>query len=604
MRILKTIFFLLVMLNGLKSQFITHGPIVGGVTDNKARIFLRTETSRNFILELDIDSLFTSPLIFNNNTIADLDSSSITELFDLTPNTKYYYRAKFNNIIDTKRGSFTTFPIEGQAANFTFVTGSCQETSNMKVYDVIPTYNPLFMLHLGDFTYPSYQLPNSYPSQWFTIPWSYRKRYEESVMKDKLFPYTPLVYMPDDDDNFGASRTNHVRSGYSGSGSSAVNYFIIDTILPVERENCLRGYRTFFPGYETVDTTEGHYHSYKVANCEFFVLDTRSMADPHSNAYRVDTATNRWVFDPPQNHSIIGLNQMNWLLNGLSNSTADWKFIVSGVPFNPKIRNIIEAGLLIQNIVFTIAGETGTGFRLSTSFAGYWAGYPSDIQNLTSHINSNGIDGVLLISGDTHHNVIDDGTNSVYPELNASGLSVSTTELAYQIAQYAPIFGQPSVVDSLWNGGGNGLNNTNFLNGFGKVDVYGQDSVRYCVVDENNLNLSCITIYSDGSVFNPSSIEKLQVLGNNNKINLNIYPNPSKGDFNVSIFSHVMVDDFELEVYELNGKVMIKKNIQAINNIESHYQFQLPENAPSSSYILVMKNNKGEILAAKTFQKK
>jgi phosphodiesterase/alkaline phosphatase D-like protein len=596
-------FFLIFGASFALAQNITHGPILGAMTDTSFRMYIRTANLQSFTIEIDSDSLFSAPLQFQNQALATLDSSVIANINGLTADTRYYYRVLFNSVPDIKKGSFKTFPALGQPANFSFVTGSCQETANMKVYDVMPTHNPLFMVHTGDFTYPSYQLPIDYPTQWYTIPWSYRKRYEEQVMKEKLFPNIPLVYMPDDDDNFGNNRTHHVRTAHTGSGSTAVSYFITDSIYPIEIENCLRGYRLFFPGYPTVDTTEGHYHSFKVGNAEFFVLDCRSMADATFKAYRIDSTTNRWVYDPAPTHTIIGTNQRNWLLNGLSNSTADWKFIVSGVPFNPKIRKIIDAGLSVQNIVFSIAGESGTGLRLSASFAGYWGGYPNDIQALTSHISSNGITGVLVVSGDTHHNVMDDGTNSVYPEMNASGLSVTTTELAYQLVQYAPILGQPPVRDSLWNGGGNGLGNTNFNNGFGKVEVFGTDSVRYCIIDEDNVALSCMTIYADGTVYNPTAINRAEPLSASEMSEMNIFPNPNNGEFNVEIKSRFSDVEAELALTDISGKLLSTKKIELMENEMQTFSFKLGQDIPKGTYFAVIRNRQGAVTAVKSFQK-
>ena len=327
------------------------------------------------------------------------------------------------------------------------------------------------------------------------------------------------------------------------------------------------------------------------------------MADATFKAYRIDSVTNRWVYDPAPTHTIIGVNQRNWLLNGLSNSTADWKFIVSGVPFNPKIRRIIEAGLTVQNIVFSIAGESGTGLRLSASFAGYWGGYPNDIEALTSHISSNGITGVLVVSGDTHHNVMDDGTNSVYPEMNASGLSVTTTELAYQIAQFAPILGQPPVRDSLWNGGGNGLNNTNFLNGFGKVEVFGSDSVRYCIIDEDNQALSCMTIYADGSVYNPTSTNLAGPLSASEMSEMKIFPNPNNGEFNLEIKSRFSDDAAELVLTDISGKVLQKKEIELLENQSQTFSFKLSSEIAKGTYFAAIRNRQGAVTAVKSFQK-
>lgn len=603
MRLLLLFSLCLSALTAVQGQFITHGPVMGGATDSSIRFYIRTDSARSFEIELDSTATFSSPLIFSNSTQTGLDNSVITNINGLQADTKYYYRVRFGTQLDTvKTGHFHSFPTEGQPAHFTFVAGSCQETANMKVYDVIPTYNPLFMLHLGDFTYPSYQLPSSYPSDGSMIALSYQRRYEELVMKDRLLPYTPLVYMPDDDDNWGISRNYHISTGYTGSTGAINNFFITDTISQIERNNCLRGYRNFFPGYATVDTTEGHYHSFKVGSCEFFVLDTRSMADPLFEAFRIDTSSGNWVFDPPVGHSIIGQNQMNWLLNGLSNSTAKWKFIVSGVPINPKIDFLIQVGLFAQQFVFTVGGETGTGFRLAVSFAGYWAGFPNDIQLLRNHIQNNSIEGVLFISGDTHHNVMDDGTNSMYPELNASGLSVTTTELAYQINQYSQVLGVQSVTDSLWNGGGNGLHNTNFKNAFGKVEVFGVDSVQYCVVDEDDVALSCMMIYADGSVNNPLGIDNAFPINQAKGLpaNLKIYPNPNKGEFNIAL-NGLEIGDYQLELVGISGQLVYQKKLAVItpNHQES---IAVPEEITNGSYFVIIKHKNGNVVAAQSIQ--
>ena len=247
-----------------------------------------------------------------------------------------------------------------------------------------------------------------------------------------------------------------------------------------------------------------------MGNCEFFFLDTRANANSPVHAFHYDDLTNVWSFQPPPGHSILGAEQMEWLKTGLQNSTADWKFIVGGVPFNPQLKMLIDFGLEFQDLPLTIAGNDGTGFRLAASFAGYWAGYPEDVETLTNFVSDNKLRNLIFISGDTHHNVMDDGTNSFFPELNASGLSVTGTNLAYFIDLFAPLFGFPAARDSLWNRGGNGLGNMNFKNAFGKIEVFGNDSVRLCVIDEDNLPISCFSVpFQRLSNPNPDNTEVL-----------------------------------------------------------------------------------------------
>ncbi len=568
------------------SQNITHGPVTGGITSTSARMYIRTTSVTPFTIEVAADSLFSNSISFSNTTNAMLDNSIITDLTNLQPNTRYYYRISFNGVTDIKRGSFTTFPADGEKGRYVFVTGSCQETPNMKTFDVMQQYAPRMLIHTGDFTYPDYQIANGYPDDYSKVEEAYRKRYEEPVMKDMLLN-VPIAYIPDNHDNWGTAGVGVTKPLYTlDSSGKVINYFSIDSASQNAKNNCLKGYQTLFPGYKVVDSTKAHYHSFTMGNTEFFMLDTRSLSDNYVQAYRYDTIDSLWVFDPPAGHSIVGKEQMNWLLNGLSNSTADWKFIISGVPFNKKIKQIIDVGLTLQNLVLTIAGETGTGFRLGVSFSSYWAAYPEDIDTLLNHVKDNNINGVLLVSGDTHHNVMDNGINAGLPELNASGLSVSTTELAYQIARYAPILGQPPITDSLWNSGGNGLYNENFKNAFGKIEVFEDDSVSMCIIDEDNVTLSCMTIYKDGTVSNVKDLNPDKDLMKATWIE-KIYPNPNSGNMIVELDNTMEIANLKsVNIVSLNGKIIENAVIKPIH--AHSFEIQIPQISAGTYYVVAI----------------
>jgi len=77
-------------------------------------------------------------------------------------------------------------------------------------------------------------------------------------------------------------------------------------------------------------------------------------------------------------------DQKTWLLNGLRRSNAKWKFITSGVNFNPTCKP-----------------------------ADSWGGFTTEQQEIVDFVNDNNISGVIIISGDLHSGgAIDDGTNS------------------------------------------------------------------------------------------------------------------------------------------------------------------------------------------------
>ena len=562
---IKTLLLFCLFASTVFAQTITHGPMIGGVTENSARIYIRTNQATNFILEYSTDSLFSAFQSINSGTDAASDSSKIINLSSLNTSTHYYFRYRINGVIQNVRGHFKTFPTVGTAGHLVFVTGSCQETPNMKVFDLMPTYKPDLFIHTGDFTYPSYQLPRyfgaNYPETRGTIELAWRKRNEEPVCKEML-KKMPIAYMPDDDDTWGNSKY------FKGGGAMVrydfgklINYFDLIPRTQEMRDNCLKGYHDFFPGYPVVNDTDGYYHAFKVGNCEFFMIDVRSCNTGGWNNLKYNSALNLWTFDGNNPaHTLLNHPQLEWLLNGLRNSTATWKFIISGVPFNRNIQPLVELPLLIQGMEFNIAGNAGTGFRMSYSFSDYFGAYAYEREKILHYIKDNAIKNVIVISGDTHGCAIDDGTNAGLPEMNASGLSVSSTELYFQFNNILSQIGF-DLNKWLWNKGGLGIGNTNMKNAFGKMEVFGNDSVQLDVIDEDNFTVAHLTIKNNNIV---SSVNELKVMNDL----VRIFPNPASDKIQLEVNTKYIGEKIQrIRIYDITGKEMLTKsfNTAAIN---------------------------------------
>ena len=99
------------------------------------------------------------------------------------------------------------------------------------------------------------------------------------------------------------------------------------------------------------------------------------------------------IFNPSSEHTILGQEQMDWLKQGLLNSTADWKFISSGTPFNAGLRACIEIAVLAQVLVDTIISPFGVFQPASVAIelSDKWAGFPSDANELINHVIENNI---------------------------------------------------------------------------------------------------------------------------------------------------------------------------------------------------------------------
>jgi hypothetical protein len=64
------------------------------------------------------------------------------------------------------------------------------------------------------------------------------------------------------------------------------------------------------------------YASFKVSNCEYFLLDTRGSRDMHDTSDRGKKGL-----------SMLGKTQRDWLLKSMRESDADFFFVISSVPF-------------------------------------------------------------------------------------------------------------------------------------------------------------------------------------------------------------------------------------------------------------------------------
>jgi alkaline phosphatase D len=475
----------------ISAQYITHGPVFGAVTSTGCKVYIRTKQCGKVRMELSTKENLDDAVSFAGNTDSLRDKSAMLLLSSLQPDTRYYYRILFEGREDVVKGSFRTFPAEGAKGDYSFVTGSCQETENMKVFEAMPKNDPYFLMHTGDFTYPDYMIARNYAATQEGIDSSYRRRYNEKVMKQMLYNI-PIDYMYDDDDYVGASAGRYCTNDLvSKRMNGKITYTMpADTFPALWRTNVIKGYADYFPHYDLPDTTEGIFHSFKFGNAEFFVIDRNSAKDhPDGDCFKFDSLKRKWIFAPDSALTLFGKTQMEWLKKSLLASKADWKFIVSGVPLNGACRKLIDAGIKIQQLHW----GNWNGFQLALGFSRYWAGYPRERGDFMEFVKQNNIKNIIVVSGDTHHSVMDDGRNAGFPEMNASGLSVSTTELAKYLKLIGHALGQYRW-KKVWNRGGIGVSSRQCKNGFGKVRIVGKDFVEMSIVDEDNKVISSFKV--------------------------------------------------------------------------------------------------------------
>jgi alkaline phosphatase D len=177
----------------------------------------------------------------------------------------------------------------------------------------------------------------------------------------KILPHYALAHMWDDHD-IGAQNA--------------------DKTYPY-KERALRVLNEFFPTYKM--GPYGDWQSFRYGQAEFFLLDARSQRDPNPETDNVSKS----MLD---GDNLGNAGQLVWLEQGLLNSKAKWKFIISPVVFNPTLRKPDS-----------------------------WRGFQHERKVLVNFIQSNQLRGVIFISGDSHLGAIDDGSYSDFPEMLVPG---------------------------------------------------------------------------------------------------------------------------------------------------------------------------------------
>ena len=502
------------------SQEITSGPVVGGVTSESARIYIRTDISTEFDIELDTLENFGTSFSVTDSTRSNQFNTVIADINGLEPFKKYYYRYLIDGQAQDSVYSFTSFPEEGDLGHYKVVVGSCNYFQNFPLFGHIKAFDPMLFIHLGDWRYPPSTFGwdyNLFPDR---IANAFSFRYNDPNMSGFVLNNTAIDYVYDDsychNGNQGNTfpQTNQVELA-PDSFMYELNTIEFDSaVIP----GAISGYFDHFPAYEAEDTTVGIHHSFKLGNMEFFMLDLRNPASPQNEPFVYHPETNLYSFEPDSNHSLMGADQRNWLLNGLQNSTADWKIIGSSVMFNKRFVQFREIATALQ-----VLDPSLIDYVANLSY--FWNAYPADQETLLNFIEDNDIKDVIVISGDSHSSMVDDGTNAGLPELSASGLaSEDEGYLNHSLDSVIDLLGYTyGTIDSLWNGGGNGVNNTNFSDSYGTVEVWGRDSIMLCAMDETGATMGCIRVYHSS---NPLSVQSRPAIIKE-RIYL-VYPNPAK----------------------------------------------------------------------------
>ncbi|HZO16759.1 MAG TPA: alkaline phosphatase D family protein [Polyangiaceae bacterium] len=362
--------------DALASLRITHGPIVGAVRPDSARIWLRTNGSADVVIEHSADETFANSVKTQPKpTGPGKDFTVKVSLEGIPQNAMRHYRV----YLDGKRQGgvrhFKTAPAS-DSASFSFAVLSDFKEEPAPVLQAVDELKPDLLVFLGDLDHRN---PGEAPTADEALK-NMRQMHREllggatafgadfqRVVVDRPGRQYPFIHVWDDHD-FGINNSD-ITFEYRHQALSAFDEYFVKA------------------SREGEDAPRGVWQLQPYGCADLFVLDLRSERDPNNAPDLV----------PPDQHSasfhektLLGPQQKAWLEQKLLGSTKKWKILLSTVPFNPGCKPYDA-----------------------------WGNFLDERAELVQFIQSHGIGGVVIVSGDIHSGGgIDDGTHSDFPELS------------------------------------------------------------------------------------------------------------------------------------------------------------------------------------------
>ena len=353
----------------------SFGLAAGDVTGTSAVLWTRADSAGTVVLQIGTDAALQT-IVQTASVDADTthDFTVKITINGLTPWTAYYYR--FSRQDDPSQisrvGTFRTAPDVDQAQEFTFAfSGDANQLSQpFLIFDSVVADRPDFFIFDGDTIYADIS-----GSPVATDLPSYREKYRgnrDSHMQDM---FASMATWPMWDDH-------EVVNNYAGTDDPLVAGYVF------------QAYQAFFE-YMPITPSETFrtYRSTRYGSlAEFFFLDGRQYRSAEAVATcgnapppppldplgilsgKPDTPCVEVIEDPSR--TMLGPEQLAWLLSGLKNSTATWKFIVSDVPMT-------TIGLLPYD---------------------NWDGYAAERLAIWQFIQENSVHNVTVLAADTHLN--------------------------------------------------------------------------------------------------------------------------------------------------------------------------------------------------------
>ena len=253
----------------------------------------------------------------------------------LSSDTRYQYVVSIDGKSDPNRkGSFKTAPIEGKSSAFRLAITSCMKIGKPQgSWGLLLAENPDLHITVGDTHYADTTDP--------TVQLRHHVAYRREKEFANVLRNVPIYAIWDDHD-YGPNNSDGTAKG---------------------KEFSLAGWKQAWanPKLGTADTP-GAFFKFSRGDVDFFVVDSRYHRSPNED-------------QDDEKKRMLGDAQFEWLINGLKNSKARFKMIISGS---------------------TLHHSKVDGWRI----------YTFSRHRLFDAIKENEISGAMYVSGDVHQSLV------------------------------------------------------------------------------------------------------------------------------------------------------------------------------------------------------
>lgn len=319
---------------------LLHGPMLGCVTESSAKFWIRT--TNEVAVEVVVKSARTGDSFQKRSTgktSSKLDFTAVLAIEGLKPATLYEYEIRINGGSKTGGGCFRTFDPSGKPTKFQVGFGGGAGFT--------PQYERMWNT-ISNHNIPAFLLlgDNVYidnPTRPAIQQYCYYRR--QSRPEFRRFVASTSIFAIWDDHDF---TTNDAGGG--------PEIYTPEWKIPVWRTFTYNWNNPYYGGGEK---QPGCWFDFSIGDVDFFMLD------------------GRYYRDKPQieNPSMLGGAQKKWLFEKLKSSKATFKVLASPVPW-------------------ALGAKPGSRDP--------WQGYREERELIFSFLESNHIDGVILISADRH----------------------------------------------------------------------------------------------------------------------------------------------------------------------------------------------------------